>query len=69
MIKAKFIYTVIDAPFFILNSDSRIKCLETGADAYAFRDGLENMKGRGQVIVVLKMWRVWKFLSKCSLCV
>ncbi|KAF3552798.1 hypothetical protein F2Q69_00016134 [Brassica cretica] len=51
------------------NIDSRIKCLETGAHAYAFRDGLENMKGRGQVIVVLKMWRVWKFLSKCSLCV
>ncbi|KAH0885609.1 hypothetical protein HID58_061705 [Brassica napus] len=45
------------------NIDSRIKCLETGADAYAFRDGLENMKGRGQVIVVLKIWRVWKFFS------
>ncbi|KAH0906129.1 hypothetical protein HID58_037956 [Brassica napus] len=28
------------------------------AHAYAFRDGLENMKGRGQVIVVLKMWRI-----------
>ncbi|KAF2597812.1 hypothetical protein F2Q68_00008660 [Brassica cretica] len=45
------------------DSDSRIKCVATGAHAYAFRDGLENMKGRGQVIVVLKMWRVWKFLS------
>ncbi|KAL0854822.1 hypothetical protein Bca101_059974 [Brassica carinata] len=29
--------------------------------AYAFRDGLENMRGRRQVIVVLKMWRVWNF--------
>ncbi|CAN6984487.1 unnamed protein product [Brassica oleracea var. botrytis] len=45
------------------NIDSHIKCVATGAHAYAFRDGLENMKGRGQVIVVLKMWRVWKFLS------
>ncbi|KAF2596422.1 hypothetical protein F2Q68_00009460 [Brassica cretica] len=43
--------------------DSQIKCVATGAHAYAFRDGLENMKGRGQVIVVLKMWRVLKFLS------
>ncbi|KAF3508074.1 hypothetical protein F2Q69_00007396 [Brassica cretica] len=41
----------------------QIKCVAIGAHAYAFRDGLENMKGRGQVIVVLKMWRVWKFLS------
>ncbi|KAH0898478.1 hypothetical protein HID58_048046 [Brassica napus] len=45
------------------NIDSQIKCVATGAHAYAFRDGLENMKGRGQVIVVLKMWRVCKFLS------
>ena len=69
MIKAKFIYIVIDAPIFILNSDSQIKCVAMGTHAYAFRDGLENMKGRGQVIVVFKMWRVWKILSKCSLCV
>ncbi|KAG2282438.1 hypothetical protein Bca52824_053658 [Brassica carinata] len=48
------------------NIDSQIKCVATGAHAYAFRDGLENMKGRGQVIVVLKMWRVCKFLSNCS---
>ncbi|KAG5375327.1 hypothetical protein IGI04_039923 [Brassica rapa subsp. trilocularis] len=38
--------------------DSLIKCVATSAHAYAFRDGLENMKGRGQVIVVLKMWRI-----------
>ncbi|CAH8362455.1 unnamed protein product [Eruca vesicaria subsp. sativa] len=37
-----------------------IKCVATGKHAYDFRDGLENMKG-GQVIVALKMWRVWKF--------
>ncbi|CAN7043385.1 unnamed protein product [Brassica rapa subsp. trilocularis] len=50
--------------FYIRNNiDSQIKCVATGAHAYAFRDGLENMKGRGQVIVVLKMWRVRKFLS------
>ncbi|CAF1966571.1 hypothetical protein HID58_075091 [Brassica napus] len=50
--------------FYIMeNIDSQIKCVAIGAHAYAFRDGLENIKGRGQVIVVLKMWRVWKFLS------
>uniref|UniRef100_A0A0D3ASI6 Uncharacterized protein n=1 Tax=Brassica oleracea var. oleracea TaxID=109376 RepID=A0A0D3ASI6_BRAOL len=31
------------------NIDSQIKCVATGAHAYAFRDGLENMKGRGQL--------------------
>ncbi|KAL0656089.1 hypothetical protein Bca4012_076673 [Brassica carinata] len=45
------------------NMDSQIKCVAIGAHAYTFRDGLENIKGRGQVIVVLKMWRVGKFLS------
>ncbi|WZZ90678.1 hypothetical protein YC2023_119257 [Brassica napus] len=43
--------------------DSQIKCVATGTHAYAFRDGLENMKGRGQVIVVLKMWRTEGGLS------
>ncbi|KAF3595233.1 hypothetical protein DY000_02020352 [Brassica cretica] len=28
---------------------SRIKCVATGDHAYAFRDGLENMRGRGQL--------------------
>ncbi|KAF2568594.1 hypothetical protein F2Q68_00026922 [Brassica cretica] len=42
------------------NIDSQIKCVATCEQAYAFRDGLENMRG-GQVIVALKMWRVWKF--------
>ncbi|KAG5375840.1 hypothetical protein IGI04_040436 [Brassica rapa subsp. trilocularis] len=42
------------------NIDSQIKCVATGEHAYAFWDGLENMRG-GQVIVALKMWRVWKF--------
>ncbi|KAH0880349.1 hypothetical protein HID58_067743 [Brassica napus] len=46
------------------NIKSRIKCVATGDQAYAFRDGLENMRGRGQVIVILKMWRVWSFFSK-----
>ncbi|KAG2291912.1 hypothetical protein Bca52824_038581 [Brassica carinata] len=35
------------------NIESRIKCVATGDHAYAFRDGLENMRGRGQVILVL----------------
>ncbi|CAN6929265.1 unnamed protein product [Brassica oleracea] len=58
---------VIDTPCFIHHSESQIKCVATSDHAYAFRDGLENMRGRGQVIVVLKMWRVWSFFSKCSL--
>ncbi|CAG7885505.1 unnamed protein product [Brassica rapa] len=45
------------------NIESRIKCVATGDHAYVFRDGLENMRGRGQVIVALKMWRVWSFFS------
>ncbi|KAF2545016.1 hypothetical protein F2Q70_00022173 [Brassica cretica] len=45
--------------FYIGNNiESRIKCVATGDHAYGVRDGLENMRGRGQVIVVLKMWRV-----------
>ncbi|CAF1929368.1 unnamed protein product, partial [Brassica napus] len=43
------------------NIESQIKCVATGNHAYAFRDGLENMRGHGQVIVVLKIWRVWSF--------
>ncbi|KAL0848404.1 hypothetical protein Bca101_021651 [Brassica carinata] len=43
------------------NIDSQIKCVPTGDHDYAFRNGLENMRDRGQVIVVLKMWRVWNF--------
>ncbi|CAN6906311.1 unnamed protein product [Brassica oleracea] len=45
------------------NIESQIKCVANGDHAYAFWDGLENMRGRGQVIVVLKMWRVWIFFS------
>ncbi|CAH8357744.1 unnamed protein product [Eruca vesicaria subsp. sativa] len=45
------------------NIDSQIKCVATGDHVYAFRDRLENMRGCGQVIVVLKMWRVWEFMS------
>ncbi|XP_056857017.1 uncharacterized protein LOC130511578 [Raphanus sativus] len=41
------------------NIDSQIKCVATGKQAYAFRDGLENVEG-GQVIVALKMWKVCK---------
>nr|VDD33182.1 unnamed protein product [Brassica oleracea] len=40
---------------FYITDNMQIKCVATGTHAYAFRDGLENMKGRGQVIVVLKI--------------
>ncbi|KAF2563406.1 hypothetical protein F2Q70_00018024 [Brassica cretica] len=38
------------------NIDSQIKCVATGAHAYAFRDGLENMKVRRQVTLVLLIY-------------
>ncbi|KAF3594756.1 hypothetical protein DY000_02021796 [Brassica cretica] len=38
------------------NIESQIKCVANGDHAYAFRDGLENTRGRGQVIVVLKIY-------------
>ncbi|CAN6974950.1 unnamed protein product [Brassica rapa subsp. trilocularis] len=47
------------------NIESWIKCVATGDYGYSFWDGLENMRGRGQVILVLKMWRVWRFSSNC----
>ncbi|KAG2308165.1 hypothetical protein Bca52824_027913 [Brassica carinata] len=62
----------LDAPtgprmeFYIRdNIDHQIKCVVTGDQAYAFRDGLDHMsvEGRRQVIVVLKMWRVWESMS------
>ncbi|CAH8354609.1 unnamed protein product [Eruca vesicaria subsp. sativa] len=61
----------LDAPsgprmeFYIRdNIDHPIKCVVTGNGAYAFREGLDYMSGGGrrQVIVALKMWRVWKFM-------
>ncbi|KAL0899494.1 hypothetical protein Bca101_083455 [Brassica carinata] len=64
----------LDAPtgprmeFYIRdNIDHQIKCVVTGDQAYAFRDGLDHMsaEGRRQVIVVLKMWRVRESMSKC----
>ncbi|CAF2057476.1 unnamed protein product [Brassica napus] len=48
---------------FYIRDNIQIKCVATSDHAYAFRDGLENMRGRGQVIVVLKMWRVWSFFQ------
>ncbi|KAG5375761.1 hypothetical protein IGI04_040357 [Brassica rapa subsp. trilocularis] len=57
----------LDAPsgprmeFYIRdNIDHQIRCVVTGTQAVAFRDGLDDMSGGGrrQVIVVLKMWRV-----------
>ncbi|KAH0922753.1 hypothetical protein HID58_022771 [Brassica napus] len=40
--------------------ESEIKCVATGDRAYAFWDGFEN---RGEVIAVLKMWRIWRFYN------
>ena len=37
--------------------ESQIKCVATGHHAYAFREGFQNMGDRGEVIVILKMWR------------
>ncbi|CAF1842811.1 BnaCnng71500D [Brassica napus] len=48
--------------------ESWIKCVATGDHAYAFQDGLKNMNGRGHVILVLKMWRVWRFSSSIRFC-
>ena len=59
--------SLIDTFCFIHHSESQIKCVATGDHAYAFKDDLENMRGRGQVIVVFKMWRVWSVFSKRSL--
>ncbi|CAH8352153.1 unnamed protein product [Eruca vesicaria subsp. sativa] len=61
----------LDAPsgprmeFYIRdNVNHQIKGVVTGDQAYAFWDGLDYMSGGGrrQVIVALKMWRVWKFM-------
>ncbi|KAL0898499.1 hypothetical protein Bca101_082460 [Brassica carinata] len=51
---------VFNAIFYFEDPGRRnvIKCVATGDHAWAFRDGFENKIGRGEVIVVLKMWRV-----------
>ncbi|KAG2266384.1 hypothetical protein Bca52824_073463 [Brassica carinata] len=38
---------------FYIRDNIQIKCVANGDHAYAFWDGLENMRGRGQVILVL----------------
>ncbi|KAG2257504.1 hypothetical protein Bca52824_076798 [Brassica carinata] len=43
---------------FYIRDNIQIKCVATGHHAYAFREGFQNMGDRGEVIVVLKMWRV-----------
>ncbi|CAH8381894.1 unnamed protein product [Eruca vesicaria subsp. sativa] len=45
------------------NIESQIKCVATWKHAYAFREGFENRRGRRQVIVVLRMWRVHEYFS------
>ncbi|WZZ44763.1 hypothetical protein YC2023_041022 [Brassica napus] len=45
------------------NIESEIKCVATGDYANAFRDGFENIRSRGGVIVVLKMWRSQRYLD------
>ncbi|KAG2331343.1 hypothetical protein Bca52824_002523 [Brassica carinata] len=59
--------------FYIRDTiDSRIKYMATGAHAYAFRDGLENMRGRGQIILVLLIYGLRPrvdYLTSGSICV
>ncbi|KAG2304574.1 hypothetical protein Bca52824_033225 [Brassica carinata] len=43
---------------FYIRDNIKIKCVATYAHAYAFPDGFEIMRGRGEVIVVLKLWRI-----------
>ncbi|KAG5393593.1 hypothetical protein IGI04_023556 [Brassica rapa subsp. trilocularis] len=45
------------------NIESEIKCVATGGHANAFQDGFENMRGRGEVILVLKMWRIRRYFD------
>ncbi|KAL0759615.1 hypothetical protein Bca101_075765 [Brassica carinata] len=47
---------------FYIRDNIQIKCVAIGAHAYTFRDGLENIKGRGQVIVVLKIKTITKLI-------
>ncbi|CAN7099336.1 unnamed protein product [Brassica rapa subsp. narinosa] len=42
---------------FYIRDNIQIKCVATGHHAYAFREGFQNMGDRGEVIVILKMWR------------
>ncbi|KAG2323408.1 hypothetical protein Bca52824_016621 [Brassica carinata] len=57
----------IDTMGVVFNTEAHldIKCVVTGDQAYAFRDGLDHMsaESRRQVIVVLKMWRVWESMN------
>ncbi|KAG2307674.1 hypothetical protein Bca52824_027422 [Brassica carinata] len=41
---------------FYIRDNIQIKYVATGDHAYAFRDGLENMRGRGQIILVLLIY-------------
>ncbi|CAH8319314.1 unnamed protein product [Eruca vesicaria subsp. sativa] len=65
----------LDAPsgprmeFYIRdNIDHQIKCMVTGDQAYAFRDGLDYMSGGGRrhVIVAPKMWRLSRTSTKIT---
>ncbi|KAG5393042.1 hypothetical protein IGI04_023005, partial [Brassica rapa subsp. trilocularis] len=48
------------------NMESQIKYVATGHHAYAFRKGFQNMGDRGEVIVVLKMWKSIDILGELS---
>ncbi|CAN6822222.1 unnamed protein product [Brassica oleracea] len=51
------------------NIENQIKRVATGHHIYAFQEGFQNRRGRREVIVVLKMWSVCRYIGKCSLCV
>uniref|UniRef100_A0A0D3CYQ7 Uncharacterized protein n=1 Tax=Brassica oleracea var. oleracea TaxID=109376 RepID=A0A0D3CYQ7_BRAOL len=44
-------------------NESQIKCVVTRDHAWIFRDGFENRMVSGEVIVVLKMWRILKLIQ------
>ncbi|CAH8302521.1 unnamed protein product [Eruca vesicaria subsp. sativa] len=47
--EAHFVDTANPRMVFYIRDNIRIKCVATGDHTYAFRDGLENMRGRGQL--------------------
>ncbi|WZZ70499.1 hypothetical protein YC2023_081869 [Brassica napus] len=48
---------------FYIRDNIEIKCVTTDNHTYAFRDRFENIRGRGEVIVVLKMWRIQSYFD------
>ncbi|KAF3511819.1 hypothetical protein F2Q69_00005203 [Brassica cretica] len=45
------------------NIENQIKLVATGHHTYAFQEGFQNRGGHREVIVVLKMWRVCRYIG------